>query len=333
MRDLLPAFRHNRVSLARYGGARIGPWPSYTRRSMRRHTAFAPVGSVIATAFLWVWCAAAAAQLPASVDELMARVGERIAEYYSRAQGVICLEKSTVQPIGWNNAPEGFSRTVESELRVEPDQADGPAAGAKVIREIRRINGRAPRERDKKDRSGCTDPSPLSPEPLSFLLPPERSEYQFTFAGYGKEKDRAALLIDFVSVNRKSRPELVEDKDGHDDCFDWSGPVATRGRVWVDAATHDVLRVDRRIAGPLDVRVPWNLQRRYGFQSWVAVEREDLTIRYKTVAFREPDEIMLLPESIESLTVVHGGLQSTRRSRIFTDYRRFLTAGRIVKED
>ena len=54
-------------------------------------------------------------------------------------------------------------------------------------------------------------------------------------------------------------------------------------------------------------------------------------MRYKSVAFRDPDEVMLLPESIESLTVVRSGLQSTRRTEIFTDYRRFLTEGRIVK--
>jgi hypothetical protein len=40
---------------------------------------------------------------------------------------------------------------------------------------------------------------------------------------------------------------------------------------------------------------------------------------------------MLLPESIETLIVVHGGLESMRSRQTFTEYRRFLTAGRIVK--
>jgi hypothetical protein len=55
-------------------------------------------------------------------------------------------------------------------------------------------------------------------------------------------------------------------------------------------------------------------------------------MRYKAVAFRDPDEVMLLPESIESVTVVRGGLQSTRRTETFSGYRRFLTAGRVVKD-
>jgi hypothetical protein len=296
---------------------------------MHAHRLIAP----LAVAAAAVWCAASAgAQTRTGIDDLMTRVGERIAEYYHRAQNVICTEKSTVQPIGYNYSPYGFPRTVESELHVEADASDGDSIPeAKVVREIRKVNGRPPRERDQKDRSGCTDPNPLSTEPLAFLLPKNRGEYLFTAAGTGKDKDRPAFLIDYMSANRKSKPELVEDEHGHEDCFDWAGPIATKGRVWVDASTYDVLRVERRIGGPVDVRVPARLQRRYNFSSWVTIEREDLTIRYKPVAFREPEETLLLPESIESMIVVHGGLESTRRTQTFTDYRRFLTAGRLVK--
>ena len=263
----------------------------------------------------------------------MTHVGGRVAEYYRRAQSVICVEHSTVQPIQSNWAPDGFSRTVESELRVESEAADGDTlSNAKVIRKVHRINGRAPRERDKKDRTGCTDPSPVSLEPLAFLLPAHRAEYRFTSPRDGSEMDRAALVIDFMSTNRTSKPELIEDERGHDDCFDWKGPVATRGRIWVDASTHDVLRVDRRIDGVVEVRVPWPLQRRYHFAPWLVIDRDDQTLRYKAVAFRDPDEVMLLPESIESVTVLRGGLQSTRRTERFSSYRRFLTSGRVVKD-
>jgi hypothetical protein len=100
----------------------------------------------------------------------------------------------------------------------------------------------------------------------------------------------------------------------------------------VDANTHDVLRVDRRIDGPVDVRVPPRLQRRHNLAPWVVIERDDETLRYQAVAFRDPDEVMLLPQSIESMTVVRGGLQSTRRMETFSSYRRFLTGARIVKD-
>jgi hypothetical protein len=39
---------------------------------------------------------------------------------------------------------------------------------------------------------------------------------------------------------------------------------------------------------------------------------------------------LLLPESIHSFTVIRGGLQSTRRHQAFSDYKRFVTAGRVL---
>lgn len=264
------------------------------------------------------------------VDELLARVSERVAAFYKRAQSVICIETSTVQPIDFRYSSQGFARTVESELRVEAEDDDA-AGEVTVVREVRKVNGRVPREKDKNDRAGCTDPTPLSTEPLAFLLPAHRSEYQFKSAGLGKDRNRPAFRIDFASVNRKSNPELIEDKAGHDDCFDWSGHIASNGRVWVDATTYDVLRVERSLGGPVDVRVPLKIQRRHNLDRYVVIQREDTTVRYRTVAFSDPDDVLLLPESVESFIVVSGGLQSTRRSQVYSDYRRFVTAARVVE--
>lgn len=262
----------------------------------------------------------------------MAQIGERVAAYYEQARGVICVNESTVQPIESSLTPSGFARTVESELRVETDWLDGmPLPEATVLRTVLRVNGREPRPQDQKNRAGCTDPNPLSPEPLAFLLPSHRDEYRFTSARDGRERGRAALVIDFLSSARKSKLELIEDPRGHDDCFDWAGPLATKGQLWVDASTHEVLRVDRRIEGPTDVRVPQPLQRRYNFQPWVVIERDDVTMRFRQVAFKDPDEVLLLPESVDSLTMMRGGLQSVRRTETFRNYRRFLTASRILR--
>jgi hypothetical protein len=273
---------------------------------------------------------AAGAQTPPAIDELLARVGERIAQFYELAQHVICIETSIVQPIDRTFSSQGFSRTVESELRVEA--AGGDAAGeATIVREVRKVNGRPPREKDNKDRAGCTDPNPLSSEPLAFLLPAHREEYQFRSAGFGKDRNRPVFLIDFASVNRRSNAELIEDKAGHDDCFDWSGHVASRGRVWVDATSFDVVRIERGLPSMLDVRVPLRIQRRHNLDYSVVIEREDTTIRYRTVSFSDPEEVLLLPESIESLIIARGGLQSTRRSQTYSDYRRFVGAARVVE--
>jgi hypothetical protein len=263
---------------------------------------------------------------------IIARVGERVLEYYQRAQRLMCRERSTVLPIDarWN--PQGMARTVDSELRIEFDEADGESLPeANVTRDVLRVNGRAPRERARTGRSGCTDPNPISPEPLSFLLPGQRDEYAFTNVRGGRERDRAALVIDFASVKRPGHLELVEDELGRDDCFDWKGPVPMKGRLWVDADTYDVLKLERYIAGPTGVQVPWPLQRKYGLPPWVTIDRDDLTLHYREVTFTDPDEVVLLPESITTTTILRTGLQSTRRTQEFTDYRRFLTRSRIKR--
>jgi hypothetical protein len=273
--------------------------------------------------------AAGRGQALPGIEVLLARVAERIEEFYRLAQHVVCTEISRVQPIGHDYMPQGFVRTVESRLRVEADGGD--AEDAMVVREIQKVNGRAPRDEDKTDRNACTDPNPLSTEPLAFLLAANRSDYRFTAAGLGKDRNRPAYLIDFASVERRSDLELIEDKAGHDDCFDWTGPIAEKGRIWVDAETYDVLRVERSVSAPIDVTVPARIQRRQNLGMRVVIMRNDTITRYRTVTFTDPDEVLLLPESIESTIVVSGGLQSTRRSQVYSDYRRFVTAARVVE--
>ena len=291
---------------------------------MRPSRSFSLLLVIVAlVACAWMAPADAAVDLPDAA--LMARIGERVAAYYQRAQRLICTERSSVVPIGNGGIVPDFSRTVESEVRIEIDDA----LVARVTRQVQRINGREPREHDKTARAACTDPTPLSPELLAFLLPNQRDSYRFTALRDGRESGRAALVIDFTSARRTSKPELIEDEYGHDDCFDWTGPIAVAGRLWVDRETHDVLRLDRRLGGPTDVRVSFRLQSKYHFPGWLTIDRDDVSLRFKPVTFSGPEETMLLPESIESMTIMRTSLQSTRRVQVFSNYRRFLTSGRI----
>jgi hypothetical protein len=274
------------------------------------------------------------AQAPAApdVDTLLARVSQRVEQYYRRAQQIVCLEKATVTPISSDFGPAGFARVTESELRVEPDGDDADApTNAKMVREIIKINGRRPSEKDKKDRSRCTDPNPLTPEPLAFLLPANREGYRFTAGGPGKGKDSGALILEFSTERERGEGKLNEDPRGIEECFGFSLTSAWKGRIWVDAHTYDVLRIEQRLSGPGDIAVTFAQQRKHNLPSSITVERYDTTITYKTIAFTDPEETMLLPKSIETVSLIRSGLQSVRRHQEYTGYRRFLTAGRIVK--
>ena len=271
----------------------------------------------------------AGAQTPPNVEELLVRVGERVAEFYKRAENVICIETSRV-----TRRLQKLAGRIRADRRIGAARRGGKRSGAW------RASGRAHGPESEWPGPACTGQErprgmhrPQSPvlEPLAFLLPAHRSEYQFRTAGTAKDRNRPVLMIDFASVDRRSNLELIEDPGGHDDCFDWTGPVASRGRLWVDATTYDVVRVERGLPGPVDVKVPALIQRRHHLDSWVLIARDDLTIRYKAFAFSNPDEVLLLPESIDSLTMVQGGLQSMRRTQTFSDYKRFVTGGRVLQ--
>src|SRR5206468_5288204 len=99
------------------------------------------------------------------------------------------------------------------ELRVEPDlesEGDGGATNVRVSRQIVRINGRPPREKDKNDRAGCTDPNPLTTEPLAFLLPGNRKGYTFTAGGFGKGKDGWLLILALQPAGRAGEGNVLE---------------------------------------------------------------------------------------------------------------------------
>jgi hypothetical protein len=274
------------------------------------------------------------AQAPLDVNALLTRVGDKLADYYKRAESLVCIEKTVVQPISSSFTPSGFARTTEAELRIEPEldaDGDGGATNAKVVRQLMKINGKPPREKDKKDRAGCTDPNPLSTEPLAFLLPTNRDGYTFTSGGFGKGKERGSYIIDFKAASEDKEGKVEEDARGLEGCFSISIPTPTRGRIWIDAQTYQVLRLERHLAGLGEVRASWAQQLKHNLPRSMTMERYDTAIRYRPISFTDPDEALLLPESIETIVVWRSGMESTRRRQEYSGYRRFLTAGRIVK--
>ena len=81
----------------------------------------------------------------------------------------------------------------------------------------------------------------------------------------------------------------------------------------------------------VDIPVPAK-QQRAGGSMFMTIERADSTIRYRRVPFRDPDETLVLPSSIETLTIIrNSGSPRTRISQTFSNYRRFVTGSRIVQ--
>lgn len=259
---------------------------------------------------------------PIDLAGLLARVGERVQAYYERAQSILCTETVRLQSMDSGFLPDPHVRRLVYELRVSWNRADSSSREPNVLRQLKTIDGRAPKLNEEP---GCLDPKLVSLDPLSFLLPEHRDEYTFSYKGAGRTDGHSAVMVEYGPVG-KPPAEIA----WHDTCVSISVPARTTGRVWIDRFNGDVLRIDERVLGPFDVRVP-DEQRRKGAPAVLTLDRADSTIRYKMVTFTDPDEIVLLPDAIETMTAIRGGgpprLRTTQK---FTGYQRFVTGGRLV---
>ena len=261
---------------------------------------------------------------------ILQRAGERVERYFLRAQSIVCLEVVHLQPItsGWTS--DGVGRTVESELRLswEPAADGTPSTEAQMMRRLLKVNGQEPR---KDDWNNCTSPEQEAQEPqaLSLLLPGQRPDYTFSLAGQAVLDRRAAVMIDY----RLMRKVTVESAmiEGRDDCISFNLEGGMRGRLWIDEETFDVLRLDQGLGGLVDIPLPRKATLRGGGPTSWTMERWDTSIRFKQVAFENPTETLVLPESQSSLRITRGsGSPRLRTMTRYKNYQRFLTSGRVV---
>jgi hypothetical protein len=266
---------------------------------------------------------------PDSIAGVIARAGERVERFFLRAQTLVCIERVSLQALssGWTS--EGFPRVVESELRVSwGNGAEGLPAEPQTLRQLLRVNGHPPRKDDWKN---CTTPEQTTEEeqPLALLLPARRSDYAFTAGGTAMLDGRAAIIVGYRLLKKASAESRLV--DGRDDCINFDVEGGMRGRIWIDAETHEVLRLDQHLTGMVDIPLPRAVTRwRSGPDYWT-MERWDTSIRFARVAFKGPDEVLVLPQSLSSVQVVRGaGTPRLRTTIEYANYQRFLTGGRVV---
>lgn len=264
-----------------------------------------------------------------TLADVLQRVGERVEQYFARAQSLVCIEIVGMMPV--DSVGISRARTVESELRLswEPTDQNPTPIEARTLRQVLKVNGHPPR---KNDHDNCTSPEQNTSEvqPLSLLLPQQRHEYSFKLAGAARIDNRAAILLDYRMVDKPSvTSELVNDRE---ECISFSLDGGLRGRLWIDAETFDVLRMDQGLIGLVDIPLPRKAANRARWNSWT-MERWDTSIRFKPVTFQEPDETLVLPVSATSFRITRGaGNPRLRTSTQYSSYRRFLTGGRILPQ-
>ncbi len=243
-------------------------------------------------------------------------LAERTRQYDDRFISIICTETVHQQDLRFNLTPTGKPRITVYELSVSRDSEAKSEDEFRVDRALQSVNGRPAR---KDQRPGCTDPKTGSPEPLAFLLEANQRRYRFTIADDGAGGPAGTRAIDFI----ETPPERVRVKwDGN--CFEAEGG-GHQGRVWFDPISYDVMQVSMRLSKPFLIPIrPGHV----GIEPAIRVERSEVTLRFSRVEFQQPDEVVLLPESIDTLTVFRG-VASQKTQQKLSNYRRFLTKSEI----
>jgi hypothetical protein len=101
--------------------------------------------------------------------------------------------------------------------------------------------------------------------------------------------------------------------------------------LWADRESGTVVRLDEQLVGMVDLPIPRKHQR-LNSSLYLTLERAEMSIRYRPVTFRDPDETLMLPaEIVSSAMWRNGGSPGNRITQTFSNYRRFVTAGRIVR--
>jgi hypothetical protein len=266
------------------------------------------------------------------ISDVLRQAGARVAEYFARAQSIMCLEKVSLQRLGIGFGADGPARFVESELRLswEPTPDNPMPTEAKTLRQVLRVNGAKPR---KDDYNNCTTPeqNDVEEQPLSILLPQQRERYTFTFDRRETIELRPAIVLAFRE-NRKPAVDvsLVEDNE---DCISFNIEGGMRGRIWIDLATYDVLRLDQSLIGLVEIPLPRKALLRPGANPTWTMERWDSSIKFKRVGFENPEETLVLPVSSTTLQITRGaGTPRLRTSTQYVSYRRFMTGARVVPQ-
>ena len=248
---------------------------------------------------------------------LIARVSAYVDQHYSRALTLLVTETTVVQSVTPQLEVDGPPRRVVSEMRIEWSGAFGSEP-----REVRELQSASGSRFGPSGQPDCLDMRSVTFAPLGFLLPVNREKFRFSVGRFETVNGVSARRIDYEP--RRPDPPRVR----------WNGKCGwvdsygrTRGSVWVEPASGEVLRLEERLSGRVKLPGPPGDPNAPEF----VAERADTTIDYERFAFANPDETILLPARVVEVNFIQKSASPrVRVVRTFTEYRRFLATVRVI---
>lgn len=249
-------------------------------------------------------------------EQLVGRVVSAVERHYQRAQTLVATETTTIQPLTRAMKNQGSARTVTSEVRFEWGGGD---ASPRTIRQL--VNADGPRLTD----TPCYEPRAESHDRLAILLPPWKNL---------RLGVRGTYVVGGLLVQRIDFDLLTKDAPRakwKDDCGQVQAGISTHGQFWVDPASGEVLRFVEGLVSSVKVPGPPRSDGRAPRE--YTVSRADTTIDFARYVFTDPDETLLLPSRVDRVLVVtNASVPRLRETVTFTNYRRYLTSGRVVSQ-
>lgn len=144
-----------------------------------------------------------------------------------------------------------------------------------------------------------------------FATPEFQHDWSMSYAGRDDLGGRDSIVVDMLIPRGERPPRIVRIGD----LVSVAG-VPFKHRIWLDTETYDVLQIEWQ-RGPVEF-----VQSRNDNDRWRHERRGSM--RYKTIAFEDPEQVFLVPESQEMAILIEGESPAVRRwVHSFTNYRRF----------
>lgn len=278
---------------------------------------------------------------PAPTDEdatrlkiLLERVGDRIQKYHEAMFGIAFTEVVQQQELRADATSKGKPRELiyESVVISRSSPSRQQNSFPVLTRTLKSVDGKPAKLQNLPQRSKCVDtnPQPAYADPLTFLLTKNQSNFNFSYEGEVDLEGRKTAVV--LITTPAGGPVKLVDKG---ECFFLSGGFQRKGKVWIDLNNYDVVQLQWQLAESFSTRIPAGVGR-FGilpvFRSSreLSYEKSDSTIRFSSVTFQNPVQILLLPASSEFTWILKGaGIAGFRTTTDYTRYRRFLTTVEI----
>lgn len=231
--------------------------------------------------------------------------------------------------------PQNF--VYESIMTVNQSSATGEKQPI-FTRTLKSVDGKIVKNPPSPEISKCEqlNPQPVYENPLAFLLPKNQSQYSFSSGGGEVDLDGRKTLVITVAPNPPSEPLKLVEKD---DCFFLSRPLQMIGKIWVDAASFNVVQINWQQNEIFSATIPKKVVK-VGIVPLVRpavtinYDSQNFTIGFRFVKFENPEQTILLPYFSESSWLNRGAKIAGIRTRVdYTRYRLFNTNVQVSDAD